>query len=456
MHEPKSVQVLLVEGERPARILLERALPHQGQVCVALKAGDALPSLLADPGYDVMQLDLQVPGSEGDESLRMLRGSGADGEMILVAYEEPCEPGSASFQTPEGEEAYDFLTRPIRPAEIKEMMGDGGSALSAAKSRAAAGRSAAEKGALAAILGSSPAILFVLQTVKRIAASSASVLIYGETGTGKTLVARALHELSERKDKPFVVVNCSAFQDQLLESELFGHEKGSFTGAVAAKPGLFEVADGGTLFLDEVAEMSPAMQAKVLQVLDNGLIRRVGGTKVHQTNVRIVSASNKNLAEQVQGDEFRKDLLFRLNVVRLEVPPLRERKEDVAELVDHFLRRFPASGGQVKTVSPAALHLLKEYDWPGNVRELANAVEGLVLLSPGDLITPQDLPPSIQSAQVFELESVETPLPMSEIERLHIGRALQYTEGKKAPAARLLGIDVKTLNNKIKGYGIQL
>ncbi len=456
MPEPKSVQVLLVEGDRPARILLERELPHQGQVCVALKAGDALPSLLADPGYDVMQLDLRVPGSEGDEALRMLRGSGADGEMILVADAAPSKSGAGSFHTPEDEEAYDFLTRPMNPAEIERMLSEGGSPLTSTRSRGSASRSAAETGALAAILGSSPAIVTVLRTVGRIAASSASVLIYGETGTGKTLVARALHELSERRDKPFVVVNCSAFQDQLLESELFGHERGSFTGAVGAKQGLFEVADGGTLFLDEVAEMSSAMQAKVLQVLDNGVIRRVGGTQVRHTDVRIVSASNKNLSELVNKEQFRKDLLFRLNVIRLEVPPLRDRKEDVAELVEHFLRRFPAPGGQVKTVSPAALHLLKEYQWPGNVRELANAIEGLVLLSPGDLITPQDLPPSIQPPQVFELESVEAPLPMSEIERLHIARALRYTEGKKAPAARLLGIDVKTLNNKIRGYAIQL
>ena len=456
MQEPKSVQVLLVEGDRPARILLERQLPRHGQVCVALKAGDALPSLLADPGYDVMQLDLQVPGSEGDETLRMLRGSGADGEMILVADEAPNEAGATSLQSMEDEQAYDFLTRPMKATEIREMLREGGATLAPGRPRRTGGRSAAEKSALAAILGSSPAILEVLQTVERIAASSASVLIYGETGTGKTLVARALHELSDRRDKPFVVVNCSAFQDQLLESELFGHEKGSFTGAVGAKQGLFEVADGGTLFLDEVAEMSPSMQAKVLQVLDNGVIRRVGGTQMRQTNVRIVSASNKNLSEQIKLDLFRKDLLFRLNVIRLEVPPLRDRKEDVAELVEHFLRRFPAPGGQVKTVSPAALHLLQEYHWPGNVRELANAVEGLVLLSPGEVITPQDLPPSIQPAQIFELESVEAPLPMSEIERLHIGRALRYTEGKKAPAARLLGIDVKTLNNKIKGYAIQL
>jgi DNA-binding NtrC family response regulator len=427
---------------------------------VALQDGDALPALLADSQYDVLQLDLRVPGGDGDEALRMQRSSGPGGETVLVFDGATGDQGSTLAA--ESEQAYGFLTRPMNAGELRRLVSEV-EALPADRTASAGGRAGArqrsphESSALAAILGSSPAILRVLETVGRIAAATASVLIHGETGTGKTLVARALHELSGRKDKPFVVVNCSAFQDQLLESELFGHEKGSFTGAVAAKPGLFEVADGGTLFLDEVAEMSTAMQAKVLQVLDTGELRRVGGTQQRRTDVRIVSASNKDLAEQVREDAFREDLLFRLNVIRLEVPALWHRKDDIPELIEHFLDRFRSPhGGVRKQVSPAALKLLQEYRWPGNVRELANTIEGLVLLAPGAVIEPPDLPLALRPAEDFELEDAEAPLPMTEIERLHIVRTLRYTEGNKAAAARLLGIDVKTLNNKIRGYEIEL
>jgi two-component system response regulator AtoC len=292
--------------------------------------------------------------------------------------------------------------------------------------------------------------------VERVAASNAPVLIYGETGTGKGLIARAIHQASPRADQPFLAINCSAFQDQLLESELFGHEKGAFTGAIAAKPGLFEVADGGTLFLDEVAEMSPAMQAKLLQVLDTGELRRVGGTKLRRVDTRIFAATNKDLSREVRAGRFREDLFFRLNVVSLAVPPLRDRKEDIPRLGEHFLQQFRLPGQQPKTISPEALQRLMEYSWPGNVRELANTIERLVLLSPRTIIGPEDLPPNIRPAAELQPREADVPLPLAEVERLSIIRALTYTRGKKAPAARLLGIDVKTLNHKIRVYSIQL
>jgi transcriptional regulator with PAS, ATPase and Fis domain len=306
------------------------------------------------------------------------------------------------------------------------------------------------------ILGESQAMRFLLEMVQRVAGSSAPVLISGETGTGKGLIARTLHQASPRGDQPFLVINCSAFQDQLLESELFGHEKGAFTGAASAKAGLFEVAHRGTVFLDEVAEMSPAMQAKLLQVLDTGELRRVGGTKERRVDTRIFAATNKDLHEEVRAGRFREDLFFRLNVVSLAVPPLRDRKEDIPPLVEHFFRQFRLPGQQKKSVSPEVMRLLMQYAWPGNVRELANTIERLVLLAPGTIIVPEDLPSNIRPTLDLPSEEGDAPLPLAEVERISIIRALRYTEGKKAPAARLLRIDVKTLTHKIERYNIHI
>ena len=292
--------------------------------------------------------------------------------------------------------------------------------------------------------------------IERIAASPASVLIHGETGSGKGLVARVIHDGSDRADRPFVHVNCGALQEQLLESELFGYEKGAFTGASGTKPGLFEVAHHGTLFLDEIGELTPAMQAKLLQVLDSGELRRVGGTRLHKVDTRVLAATNKSLKQEVRDGNFRQDLYFRLNVVHIEVPALRDRREDIAGLVTEFLKRYRIMGEPPKTISRRALSLLMQYHWPGNVRELANTIESVCLLSSTDTILPDDLPPALQPSVSFESRAIDIPLPLTEMERLHIVRCLDYTAGKKAPAARLLGIDVKTLSNKIKSYGIEI
>jgi transcriptional regulator with PAS, ATPase and Fis domain len=296
----------------------------------------------------------------------------------------------------------------------------------------------------------------VLAVVERIAAADANVLIEGESGTGKGLVAQTIHQQSPRARGPFLAVNCSGFQDQLLESELFGHEKGAFTGAVALKQGLFEVADRGTLFLDEVAEMTPAMQAKLLQVLDSREFRRVGGTRLHRADVRIVAATNKHMQEEVAAGRFREDLYYRLNVVGILVPPLRERREDIPILAAHFLARSQGSGRPRKTLSPESLRLLGEYAWPGNVRELSNLMERLAILAPGEVIQPEDLPATLSASRVSLPTAPAGPALLSEMERAHIARVLQDTGGKKLQAARLLGIDIKTLNKKVRDYGIPL
>ena len=295
----------------------------------------------------------------------------------------------------------------------------------------------------------------VLEIVGRVAEATASVLITGETGSGKGLIAQTIHQLSARAAEPFVAINCGGLQEQLLESELFGYAKGAFTGATGSKLGLFEVAHGGTLFLDEIAEMSPAMQTRLLQVLDSGQLRQVGGTKFRQVDTRIIAATNKNLKKEVRAENFREDLFYRLNVVRIRVPPLRDRVEDIPGLVEIFLAKHRPRERDPKTISRGTLRVLMQYHWPGNVRELANLIESMSLLSVSTVIQPEDLPPMLQPAGAFESMAIEVPLPFTEMERLHILRALDFTEGKKAPAARLLGIDVKTLSNKIKAYKIE-
>jgi transcriptional regulator with PAS, ATPase and Fis domain len=249
-------------------------------------------------------------------------------------------------------------------------------------------------------------------------------------------------------------VNCSAFPEPLLESELFGHEKGAFTGAVSAKPGLFEVADGGTLFLDEVGDMSPGMQAKLLQVLDAGELRRVGSTRTLKVNVRILAATNKDLAQEVRAGRFRQDLHYRLNVINVALPPLRQRKADIPLLIEHFLHQFRLPGQQAKAVSEEASALLVDDPWPGNVRELANTIERLVILSLGPVIGRDDLPTNIHVPHQALTEVDAPDLPLVEMERRHILRVLERTQGKKAEAARLLGIHLKTLNRKLKQYRI--
>ncbi len=449
MASQKSIRVLLMDGERPLKMLLERELPAAGRTAFVIQSGDEAAKLVGRQ-LDTSQLDFEVPEFGRVEHHR-LRSDGASDLVVLERHETAgdAETPAAVAATYLDSVDAEFLTRPLRASNLRVILQEAGAhgSQSGPEVRNASGQPF--------VVRSAP-MIELMTIVDRVAAGSASVLIQGETGTGKTLIAREIHAASPRAGERFVAINCSAFQDQLLESEVFGHEKGAFTGAVAAKEGLFEVAHRGTLFLDEVGDMSSAMQAKLLQVLDDGELRRVGGTRSRKVDVRVVAATNKNLAKEVKARRFREDLLFRLNVIHLQVPRLAERRDDIPALIAHFLERFRLPGRPRKRISPEATQLLMAYSWPGNVRELANTVEGLTLLAPGDEIRGEDLPPTLRPVTPLELDSSETPLPMSEIERLHIASTLRYTEGKKAPAARLLGIDVKTLSSKIKNYGIEL
>jgi len=444
----EAVRVLAVDDERPTRLLMERELPRTGfRVEIAESGEEALATIRAQD-FDVILLDLRMPGIGGMEALRRIRESETDAEVVILTGHPDVDTAIAAMKLG----AYDYLTKPFKLAELEQVIRRAAERKHLQQENQALRRMVTQREPPPLIVGRSRTVMDLLATVRRIAPTDANVLITGPSGTGKGLVARVIHEASARAAGPFLVINCSAFQDQLLESELFGHERGAFTGAVASKQGLFEVAEGGSLVLDEVGEMSPAMQAKLLQVLDTREMRRVGGTRVHRLDVRVIAATNRDLPEAIRAGRFREDLYYRLNVVTLTLPPLRERKEDIAPLIEHFLAQFASAGYGPRRFTPEALQVLVDYPWPGNVRELANTIERLLILTPGEVIGVDDLPPSIRSVQV----SPGAPGSLADMERVHIGQVLKDTRGRKAQAARILGIDVKTLNLKIKRYGITL
>ncbi|HET7853986.1 MAG TPA: sigma-54 dependent transcriptional regulator, partial [Candidatus Methylomirabilis sp.] len=325
MREKRPIQVLVVDDEKPTRVLMERELPQSGCAVVTVNNGEEALEVLSKQDFDVVLLDLRMPGLGGMETLRRLRSSGMTAEVVVLTGHPEIDSAIEAMKLG----AYDYLTKPFKLSEVEAVLRRAAEKRQLQEENRALRRMVGQADHAPVILGESEAMRVLLEKAGRVAASSAPVLISGETGTGKGLIARAIHRLSPRADRPFLVINCSAFQDQLLESELFGHEKGAFTGAMSAKAGLFEVADGGTVFLDEVAEMSPAMQAKLLQILDTGELRRVGGTRLRRVDTRIFAATNKDLEQEVRAGRFREDLFFRLNVVSLVVPPLRGRREDI-------------------------------------------------------------------------------------------------------------------------------
>jgi DNA-binding NtrC family response regulator len=395
--------------------------------------------------------DLRMPGTDGLAVLRWVREHQPDTDVILLTGHGDVAFAVEAMKTG----AWDFLVKdiPFDPAAVAATLAKL-NAVRVLKRENESLRRDASRRAEPMVEGTSPAWRTLLDTVGKIAHSQAPVLIQGETGAGKELIARKLHELSPRRHAPFLAVNCGAIAGELLESELFGHEKGSFTGATAATTGLIAAAEGGTLFLDEIGEMSGAMQVSLLRVLDRGEYRQVGGTRTLQTDIRFIAASNRDLQELVLAGKFRDDLLYRINTITLKVPSLRERPDDIPRLAEHFLHALSHHGAPHRTFSQEALTLLASYAWPGNVRELRNVVERLLLLSPADRQGPigaEELAPLLQSVRPAGAQN--TAGSLEETEKTHILRVLAEQQGNKTRAARLLGIDYKTLLAKLKKYG---
>ena len=453
---PVTPLVLIVDDERPNLESLGRIFEREGwRVAQAASGAEAL-EVARRERPSVVVTDLMMPGMGGEALLRALKAVSPEIEVVLMTAYGTVETAVAAMK----EGAYDFITKPLkRQAVVKSVRQALEKSSLVAENRALRARLAAlEPGGEGGLLGSAPAFRAVLETLGQVAPTSASVLLVGESGTGKELAARLVHDRSARARGPFVAVNCGAIPESLLESELFGHEKGAFTGAAGRKEGRFERAHGGTLFLDEVGELSPAVQVKLLRVLQDGVIDRLGGTAPVQVDARIVAATNRELGAEVKAGRFREDLFYRLDVVTVRLPPLRERREDVPLLATAFLRRLAAAHGRrVTGFTPAALDALEAAPWPGNVRELLHAVERAVILARGERVDVGDLPEGLRGASPGAGPSAGTPAaltippgtPMDEVERLVIRETLRQTRGDKTLAAQILGIAPRTIYRKL-------
>jgi len=446
---------LLVADDDPAvRESLERTLKREGYRVVVASDGQAGLEQLKAGGVDLVLADLKMPGLSGLELLKATKTVAPDVDVIMLTAFGTVEEAVQAMK----DGAYDFLTKPFQRAQLIRLI------RKALERRALIAENRALQQRLDdllrqdAVIGTSPAFQRMMMLIEQVAPSSATVLIWGESGAGKELAARAIHERSARRAGPFVAVNCAALPETLLESELFGYEKGAFTGAAGRKEGRFELADGGTLFLDEVADLSPVTQPKILRVLQEGEFERVGGTKTLRVDVRIVTATNQDLAQLVREKRFREDLYYRLNVITIIVPPLRERREDIPFLAHHFLRVYAAKNNRkLDGFSEEALARLDAYSWPGNVRELENAVERAVVLARGSVIEVSDLPGSVvgTAPRVEGVVTIPMGMPLAEVEQRLLEETLRYTKGNKTLAAKLLGIDPKTVFRKLKQSGAE-
>jgi len=446
-------KVLVVHPESGIRALLVRMLSSFGYATKSVTTGEEAIEETASGEIPVVLLDLDLPGMSGPETLRALRAMAPAPEVVVTTGRGTVD--SAADAARYG--AFDFVPQPFDFKDLSQI-------LRAAYDQTLRHRQAQHiKAALKAhdpfpdIVGKSTGIKRVLALIHKAAPTHSPVLIQGESGTGKELVARALHAHSPRAKLPLTILDCGALQDTLLESELFGHERGAFTGAHGLKHGLFETANEGTLFLDEIGEMSPATQVKVLRALQSGEFRRIGSNRQIRADLRIIAATNKDLREEVKRGRFREDLYYRIAVIEIHMPPLRERGEDIPLLVEHFLHTNAYGGRQRLQVTTEALNCLMTYPWPGNIRELRNCIERLSVLAENQVLTVESLPPSIlKSAQPKESSDALADLPLEEVERLHILRTLERHRWNKKRAATILGIDTKTLYNKLRRYGVPL
>ena len=442
----RAIHVLVADDERNLRELMVRELGRKGHDVEGAGDGEAALARLRETAFDVVILDMKMPRKEGIEVLRELQDFPEHPQVIVMTGFQEVATAVEAMKLG----AYDYLTKPTKIEELDAVIRKAAEKGQLMRDNSALRAHAPGAAPFAGILTRSARMQEVLHIIERVAPTDSSVLVLGESGTGKELVARAIHERSARAQRPFVPIHCGALPREVLESELFGHEKGAFTGAVGSKPGLIELADGGTLFLDEIGEMEPDSQVKLLRVLESSMFFRVGGTRPRTVDVRLVAATNRDLAEAMKTAEFRQDLYYRINTITVQLPPLRDRREDVALLAAHFLEANAAYG--VKRLSAAAAAALDAYAWPGNVRELQHAIERGVILSKGDEIQPTDLPPEVLSNTVAPAASASGSL--ESMERQHIVATLRQVGGHRGKAAALLSIDPKTLYRKILAYSI--
>jgi len=452
----------VVDDDQSVRWVLEKALKQADIESRSFERAEHLLDAMQSDVPDVLVTDVRMPGMSGIALLERVHEDHPELPIIVITAHSDLENAVAAYKGG----AFEYLPKPFDIDEAVDLVRK-----AARETVGSAPLDEAAAGSIPSLIGQAPAMQEVFRSIGRLSGSSMTVLITGESGTGKELVARALHEHSPRADKPFVALNTSAIASELLESELFGHEKGAFTGADARRIGRFEQADGGTLFLDEIGDMSPALQTRLLRVLAESEFYRVGGQRSIRVDVRVIAATNQNLARAVKEARFREDLYHRLNVIRINTPPLRQRREDIALLINHYLAKAADElRTSPKAIDGEALEVLEAYDWPGNVRQLVNATRRLTVTAPGSVITAEDIPPdfggqevgdrktsewtqSLESWAVQSLSNGETPLldtALPEFERVLIRTAMARTKGHRQAAAKLLGWGRNTLARKMK------
>ncbi|HUU81295.1 MAG TPA: sigma-54 dependent transcriptional regulator [Acidobacteriota bacterium] len=449
--------ILIVDDERNYLVLLEALLGPEGyEIMTADNAYDAL-SLVREADLDLVITDMKMPRMDGMELLDECKRTKSDLPVIMMTAYGTIEMAVEAMK----KHAYDYITKPFQNEQLKLTVKKALENYRLIKENRLLSQALSDRFKHGNMVGKSKSMQKVYDIVDKVAQSKASVLITGPSGTGKELIAKAIHYGSPRKNRPFVSINCGALTETLLESELFGHERGAFTGAVAMKKGRFELADEGTLFLDEVGDMPPSLQVKLLRVLQEMEFVRVGGTRTIRVDVRVISASNRNIKEDVARGPFREDLFYRLNVIHIEVPPLRERIDDIPLLVRHFIEKYrDEQGKKAIELSPEVWKAIYAYPWPGNVRELENVIERAVVLNSGGVITPEDLPEELSGAEAeFDVESfippgVPLPSALERIEERLIRRALVQCNNVQSHAASMLGITKSLIQHKMKKYNI--
>ncbi|MDX2451873.1 sigma-54 dependent transcriptional regulator [Desulfosarcina sp.] len=449
--------ILIVDDEINYTLILAAVLEDEGFETLTANSGPEAMATLAESDVDLVLTDMKMPAMDGIDLLERIKKEDADLPVIMMTAHGTVEKAVEAMQ----KGAYNYILKPFDNERLVLYTNKAISMYRVVKENRQLRRAVEGRYSFHNIIGKSKAMQDVFHIIRKVAPAAATVLLEGSSGTGKELVANALHFNSPRKDKPFVAVNCSALVETLLESELFGHEKGAFTGAVSMKKGRFEIADGGTLFLDEIAELSPALQVNLLRVLQERVVERVGGVKAIPVNIRLIAATNKSLKEEVAKGNFREDLFYRLNVVPITLPSLRERLEDIRPLVGHFITKYSGErnvGLPVTGIDREVERLFYEYDWPGNVRELENVIERAVVLSPEEIIQVSDLPKDFidNAHSTLHMDGIPVDANLYDtlalVEKNMIVRALKKANYVQAHAADLLGIGKSGLNQKIKKY----
>ncbi|NCN26496.1 sigma-54-dependent Fis family transcriptional regulator [bacterium] len=454
--------ILVADDEPSIREFLQIMLKREKMIVDVAENGKEAENMFKAKAYDLVISDIQMPQMSGIELLASLKSRDPHALVMMITAFGSTETAVEAMKLG----AFDYLTKPFKIDDVKVRIHKALESRILVQENIRMRKELGERYSFSSIIGGSDEMLKIFDLIKRVAPTKSSCLITGESGTGKELVAKAIHFNSDLEGGPFISVNCGAIPEELIESELFGHTKGAFTGAIADKKGYFEAADGGTIFLDEIGELPMTMQATLLRILQDGSFTPVGSTDVKRANVRLLAATNRNLEEEVAAKNFREDLYFRLNVIQVEVPPLRKRRDDIPMLVDFFVEKFSERfGKEIETVASETMEYLKNYRWPGNVRELENVIERMMALESGKALMPEGLPDGVREPLkprfdalgkelVWKASGVLLDDVMGKVEREFLLKALEQSEGTKKDAARLLGITLRSMRYRLEKYGL--